>query len=102
MHPASPGRSHKPCRGMPWTKADESMFGAFRLSTSRLIDDDFWVRKISATGPPAQRRESQRPASGENGLSASRRRGVRQLGVITSKTPQREPARAYPRPLLTA
>jgi hypothetical protein len=100
MHPASPGRSHKPCRGMPWTKANESMFGAFRLSTRRLIDDDFWVAQDFCHWP----------ASSAPGISTTSLLAKRIIGQLAAWSPPRRrnhlenaTTRAgYPRPLLTA
>jgi hypothetical protein len=67
------------CRGMPWTKADESMFGAFRLSTRRLIDDDFWVAQDFCRWP----------ASSAPGISTTSLLAKRIIGQLTAWRPPR-------------
>jgi hypothetical protein len=65
MHSASPGCLHKPavaCPGRKLTKACSAHFVCLLGDSSTMI---FGLRKISAAGQPAQRRESHDLAFGE-------------------------------------
>jgi hypothetical protein len=105
MYLASPGRSHNPCRGSPGRKLTKACSARFICllgdsSTMNLGCD----RRHRIPGSPDEEMLWPLPRDflGKQPNASARRRGVRHVDEITSKTPRREPARAYPRPLLTA